>query len=338
MKNIVLIAAALMLALASTLVCAQQIKIAALAPDGSSWMESLKAAGDRIEQGSDGVVTVRFYPGGVMGDSDTVLRRIRLGQLHGGVFTVGELAGVAPESNLYSLPFQFRNAEELSALREEFDPLILEALYEGGMMAPAISNGGFAYLFSREPIRSPDDVSTDLRVWIPEGDTLSRNVLTEIGASAVPMSMAEVYTGLQTGTLNTFASTVSGAIILQWHTRARYMLELPVLMTAGTLAIDRRMFDRLAPEHQALVRDEFARALHAQDTAVVDENANARQALVEEGIEFVAPDPSAVSEWARISNQVLNGMLDAGDYEVPGIERLRERLAELRASSADPAP
>lgn len=338
MKNKFFIAASLMVALASSSVWAQQIKIAALAPDGSSWMESLKAAGDRIEQGSEGAVTIRFYPGGVMGDSDTILRRIRLGQLHGGVFTVGELAGVAPESNLYSLPFQFRNAEELAALREEFDPFILEALYEGGMMAPAISNGGFAYLFSRESIRSPDDVSTDLRVWIPEGDTLSRNVLTEIGASAVPMSMAEVYTGLQTGTLNTFASTVSGAIILQWHTRARYMLDLPVLMTAGTLAIDRRMFDRLAPEHQSIVRDEFARALRAQDTAVVDENANARQALREEGIEIVAPDPSAVSEWARISDQVLNEMLSAGAYEVPGIERLRERLAELRASSADPTP
>ncbi|MBY6205807.1 TRAP transporter substrate-binding protein DctP [Halomonas denitrificans] len=313
---------------------AQQIKIAALAPAGSSWMESLKAAGDRIEEGSDGAVRIRFYPGGVMGDADTVLRRIRLGQLHGGVFTVGELAGVAPESNLYSLPFQFRNAEELAALRDEFDPIILEALHEAGMMAPAITNGGFAYLFSREPIRAPEDVSTDLRVWIPEGDALSRRTLAKIGASAVPMSMAEVYTGLQTGALNTFASTVSGAIILQWHTRADYMLDLPVLMTAGTLAIDRRMFDRLEADHQALVRSEFAAALRSQQAAVDDENANARQALIEEGIEIVQPDPAAVAEWARLSNEVLNEMLESGEYDVPGIRRLRERLAELRADDA----
>lgn len=319
-------------AVVPSMASAQQIKIAALAPDGSSWMESLKAAGDRIEQGSDGAVRIRFYPGGVMGDADTVLRRIRLGQLHGGVFTVGELAGVAPESNLYSLPFQFRDAEELAALRDEFDPIILDALYEAGMMAPAIINGGFAYLFSREPIRAPEDVSTDLRVWIPEGDALSRRTLSRIGASAVPMSMAEVYTGLQTGTLNTFASTVSGAIILQWHTRANYMLDLPVLMTAGTLAIDRRMFDRLEPAHQALVRSEFAAALRAQAAAVDEENANAREALLEEGIEIVQPDPSGVAEWTRLSNEVLNEMLESGDYDVPGIQRLRERLAELRAA------
>ena len=338
MKIVMFFWAALVLTIGTGPLQAQQIKIAALAPDGSSWMEALKAAGDRIEQGTDGAVRIRFYPGGVMGDSDTVLRRIRLGQLHGGVFTVGELAGVAPESNLYSLPFQFRDAEELAALRDEFDPFILDALYEGGMMAPAISNGGFAYLFSRDPITAPADVSTDLRVWIPEGDALSRRTLERIGASAVPMSMAEVYTGLQTGALNTFASTVSGSIILQWHTRAKYMLDLPVLMTAGTLAIDRRMFDRLAPDHQALVRSEFAAALRAQEAAVVGENADAREALVEEGIEILQPDPDGVAEWTRLSNEVLNAMLEAGEFEVPGLDRLRERLDALRAAEDASAP
>lgn len=329
---------ACILLIAASAATAQQIKIAALAPDGSSWMQSFRDAADRIEQGTDGAVQIRFYPGGVMGDAATVLRRIRLGQLHGGVFTVGELSSVAPATNLYSLPFQFRNAEELAALREEFDPFILDALWEGGMMAPAISNGGFAYLFSREPFVAPADVSTDLRVWIPEGDALSRRTLERIGASAVPMSMAEVYTGLQTGTLNTFASTVSGSIILQWHTRARYMLDLPVLMTAGTLAIDRRHFERLDPAHQALVRSEFAAALQAQEATVVGENLNARAALTEEGIEILTPDPAGVAEWARLSNEELNAMLASGDYQVPGLDRLRARLAELRTGETETTP
>ena len=63
MKNIVFV---FLLSLLSSLAGAQQLKIAALAPDGSSWMESLKAAGDRIEQATDGTVRVRFYPGGVI--------------------------------------------------------------------------------------------------------------------------------------------------------------------------------------------------------------------------------------------------------------------------------
>lgn len=331
-RNIIFASTLLLtLAFSAVPVSAQQLKIATLAPDGSSWMEVLNAAADEVKAQTDGKVVTRFYPGGVMGGSDMVLRRMKLGQLQGGVFTVGELAGVAPETNLYSLPFQFKNASELAQLRDEFDPFILDALHEAGMVAPAITNGGFAYLFSRERIASTDDVSSSLRVWIPENDPLSRRTLERIGASAVPLSLADVYTALQTGTINTFANTMSGAIILQWHTRAKYMLDLPVLMTAGVMAVDRKAFERISPEHRAVWLTVFGEALREQEAQTVDENRNAREALVGQGIEIVEPDPEDVREWQRISNQVLDEMLASGEFEVPGIERLRERLEEIRS-------
>ncbi|PKL95991.1 MAG: C4-dicarboxylate ABC transporter [Gammaproteobacteria bacterium HGW-Gammaproteobacteria-8] len=309
---------------------AQQLKIATLAPDGSSWMNGLRAAADAVEQRTDGAVTTRFYPGGVMGDASTLLRRIKLGQLHGGTFTVGELATIAPESNLYSLLFQFENAAELAALREEFDPFILEALERGGMIAPAISNGGFAYLFSRKRIEGADQVDTSFKVWIPDNDPLSRRTLERLGASAISLGLAEVYTGLQTGTINTFGSTLSGAIILQWHTRARYVLDLPVLVTAGTLAVDRKAFERISPAHQAIWREEFGRALRDQEAASMSENNDARAALAGEGIEFVQPAAEDVAAWHRVANQALDEMLESGEFELPGIDRLRQRLEEIR--------
>jgi len=319
------------LALSAGSLGAQQLKIATLAPDGSSWMEVLNAAAEEVKAQTDGKVVTRFYPGGVMGGSDMVLRRMKLGQLQGGVFTVGELAGVAPETNLYSLPFQFKNASELAQLRDEFDPYILDALHEAGMVAPAITNGGFAYLFSRDRIASTGDVSSSLRVWIPENDPLSRRTLEAVGASAVPLSLADVYTALQTGTINTFANTMSGAIILQWHTRAKYMLDLPVLMTAGVMAVDRKAFERISPEHRAIWLTVFGEALREQEAQTVEENRDARDALVEQGIEIVEPDSEDVREWQRISNKVLDEMLASGEFEVPGIERLRERLEEIRS-------
>ena len=309
---------------------AQELKLATLAPDGSSWMNSFRAAADAVNEQTEGAVRIRFYPGGVMGDASTVMRRMRLGQLHGGAFTLGDLAVVAPATNLYSLPFQFRNAEELAGLRDEFDPLILDALREGGMIAPAISSGGFAYLFSTDSIASTEDVSSRLRVWAPEGDDLSRRVLERIGATAVPLSMAEVYTGLQTGTINTFANTTSGAIILQWHSRASYMLDLPVLMTFGTIAVDRRAFERLSEDHQEIFMREVGNAIRAQEASVGEENQSARTALAGQGIEIVQPIEADVETWQRLSNEVLDEMLDAGDIEVPGLDRLQARLNELR--------
>jgi len=328
--GIAIAALVMVFAIGSGPATAQQLKIATLAPDGSSWMEVLNEAADEVKAQTGGKVITRFYPGGVMGGSDMVLRRMKLGQLQGGVFTVGELSGVAPETNLYSLPFQFKNMSEMKQLRDEFDPYILDALHDAGMVAPAITNGGFAYLFSRDRVASTDDVSSSLRVWIPENDKLSRRTLEAIGASAVPLSLADVYTALQTGTINTFANTMSGAIILQWHTRAKYMLDLPVLMTAGVMAVDRKAFERISPKHRAIWLTIFRDALKEQEARTVDENRDAREALLEQGIEIVEPDQEDVREWQRISNTVLDEMLASGEFEVPGIERLRERLEQIR--------
>jgi len=328
-----LILSSLCLTLLAASASAQQLKIATLAPDGSSWMEGLRTAAAEVEQRTGGAVTTRFYPGGVMGDAATLLRRIRLGQLHGGTFTLGELATIAPETNLFSLLFQFENADEVAAMREEFDPLILAALERNGMIAPAIANGGFAYLFSRQRIAAADEISTSFKVWIPENDPLSRRTLERLGASAISLGLAEVYTGLQTGTINTFGSTLAGAIILQWHTRARYVLDLPVLVTAGTLAVDRKAFERISPEHQLIWREEFGRALRQQEADSEAENVNARAALIGEDIEFIAPAPGDVVEWRRVANEVLDEMLESGTFELPGIDRLRERLEAIRGST-----
>ena len=69
--------------LVQTLQAAQVIKIATLSPDGTSWMRAMRAAGDTITRRSQGRVELRFYPGGVMGNDQSVMRKIRAGQLQG---------------------------------------------------------------------------------------------------------------------------------------------------------------------------------------------------------------------------------------------------------------
>src|SRR5690349_9200828 len=83
---------------------ADTIKIATVAPDGTAWMKELRASADVVKQRTEGRVEVKFYPGGVMGDPATVLRKIKIGQLQGGAFTGGEISGVVPDAQLYSLP------------------------------------------------------------------------------------------------------------------------------------------------------------------------------------------------------------------------------------------
>ena len=313
-------------------VAAQQLKIATLAPDGSSWMIALNEAADAVEEQTEGRVSIRYYPGGVMGDANAIFRRMRLGQLNGGVFTLGDLVLISGAANLYSLPFVFDSLDEIQALRPDYDPLILAALEEGGLIVPGIALGGFAYLFGRDAFPEPAALDTDWRVWVQPDDLLSRETLRRLGVSPVPLPLAEVYTALQTGALNTFASTTSGAIILQWHTRARHMLDLPVLMTGGTIGFDPRSLSRLSESDRNILLERFAETMQKLEESNLAENERARQALVSQGIQIDSPTSSQLETWRREADQTLQDLLDSGRIEIPHFDAMMQDLEALRAS------
>ena len=114
---------------------ATTLKIATIAPDGTSWMKIMRKAGDDIAQRTGRRVELRFYPGGVMGNDRSVMRKIRIGQLHGGVFTANGLAERYRDIQLYGLPMVFGSQEEADYVRERMDPLLKAGLEDAGQRA-----------------------------------------------------------------------------------------------------------------------------------------------------------------------------------------------------------
>jgi TRAP-type C4-dicarboxylate transport system substrate-binding protein len=81
-KNLVLMLAIFFSGFNSPALLAKTIKIATLSPEGTFWMKHMRVGAKEIKQKTQGRVKFKFYPGGVMGNDDSVLRKIRIGQLH----------------------------------------------------------------------------------------------------------------------------------------------------------------------------------------------------------------------------------------------------------------
>jgi len=109
-----------------------QIKIATLAPDGSTWMNIMYEMDDAIRAATDNRVGIKFYPSGVQGDELMVLRKIRSGQLHGGGFTGQGIGALAPELRVLEIPFLFENYEQVDAVRAEINPKLERILDDKG--------------------------------------------------------------------------------------------------------------------------------------------------------------------------------------------------------------
>jgi len=307
------------------------LKIATIAPDGSSWMVEMRAAGAAIEKRTAGRVLFKFYPGGVMGNDTSVLRKIRIGQLHGAAFPIGSLGEIYPDSRIWGLPMLFRSGAEVDHVRQEFDKVFTDGLDAAGFVNFGFAEGGFGMAMSVTPMRSVADMKAQ-KVWVPEGDPVSYAMMQALGVSPTTLPLTDVLTGLQTGLINAVGASPLGAVAFQWHTKVRYVTEVPLVFLAGVFTIDKKAFTKLDAADQAAVREVFTatfRKLNAQNRK---DNDQARAALTKVGIQSVTPTPEEVARWQKAGDGVATTLGAEGQFDPKLLERVRARIAAYRAA------
>ena len=309
---------------------AATLKIATLAPAGTTWMNEMQAGADVIERRTEGRVRLKFYPGGVMGNDQSVHRKIRIGQLHGGAFTPGAMADADNSIQLLGLPMLFRSLQEVDYVRERMDEELKQRMSGNGFVVLGISEGGFARILSKQPMQDLESLR-NAKVWIPEGDKISLTVFRALGISPISLPIADVFTGLQTGLIDTVAVVPTGAIAFQWHTSTAYMTEVPLSYVIGVLAVSEKAFAELSPQDQAIVRDEMKVVFARMDGLNRDGNQDALAALQSHGINFVPPRSGEIERWEKIANQAIEEMVANGLIGADLVTEVRSYLQSYRA-------
>ncbi len=123
---------------------AATLKIATVTPENSQWMKDMRASAKEIKERTEGRVQIKYYGGGIMGNDQKVLSRIRIGALQGGAFTPTALAGQYSNLNLYGLPMLFDSEEEAAFARSRLDAKLSAGLEKAGFVNFGFAAGGFA--------------------------------------------------------------------------------------------------------------------------------------------------------------------------------------------------
>lgn len=331
----VLALACLLLGVASTAQAARTLKIATSVPAGTTFIEELKKAGGEIAERTEGRVELKLFPGGVMGNDQAVLRKIRIGQLHGAVITANALSKIHPDAQVYSLPFVFRDRQEVEYVRERIDPVIRERVRSEGFVVTGISEGGFTYLFSKNPIDSVDDLG-DARVWVPQGDEITARMFKSAESQPVSLPVSDVYTSLQTGLVDTVAINPSGAIALQWHTGVNHFTNAPLLFLIAMMVVDERAMEGIDERDRETVQTVLEDTFERLDDITAEDNREALEALQSRGIASVEPArPPDEREWESIARETLKSLEQEGRFEPGLLERVRELVSEYRARNGN---
>ena len=316
----------------SSVAASQTLKLATIAPENSGWMKDMRAGALEIEERTEGRVKLKFYSGGVQGNNNQVRRKMRIGQLHGGAFTSTALTGFQQDSALYSLPLLFSTMDEVTYVRKHLDAELRRRLEDAGYVNFGFSGAGFGFLLSNKPMSTLADLDRQ-KIWVPAGDQPSYAALKALGVSPVTMPMTDVLTGLQTDLLDSVSTSPVGALVLQWHTKVRYITDLPLSYVYGALIIDRKSFSRIQADDQAVFR-EIMEAIYTEfDEASIADNEDAMQALLKSGLKLVPPDVGQLPRWRELVSASNHKMADQGVFSAELLGQLTSHLETYRSEA-----
>jgi len=280
------------------------IKLATLAPEGSSWMKTINALNAEVMKKTENRVQFRIYPGGVLGDEMDMLRKMKIGQIQAAAFTSGGLSPLFKEIDVSQVPFLFQKYEEVDYILTKMGSFFRKGFEDNGYILLGWSEGGFVYLMSTLPISSVADIKK-AKVWIWEESPMSKAIFDEAGVSAIPLSVPDVLVGLQTGLVDVVYAPPTGAISLQWFTRVKYLTDVPLVYLAGGIIVKKDTFKGIPPSDQNLIMDIFQRHLDQLKVVTRNENREAIKVMTKQGMKIITPSKDQIDEFKRLSNKAM---------------------------------
>ncbi len=325
--------ALLMLLLADVGSTATTLKIATVTPEGSHWMKDMRASAESIRDQTEGRVIIKYYGGGSMGTDSQVLKRISIGALQGGVFTPSALMEKYGDLGLYGLPMVFESEQEANYVRSRLDGKIAAGLDAAGFISFGFAATGFAMVMSNVPVHELADLKGK-RVWVPEGDAISKATMDALSVTPIPLPLTDVYTALQTGALDIIGMSSVGAVILQYHTKLKYVTDVPLIYTTGFMAIDKKAFEKISADDQELVREILSELYSRYDVLNLKDDKEAKQALFAAGMTRVVPDAESLAELRKVLHEANADMAGRGVVSLELYEEMMGYVEQYRSEQA----
>jgi TRAP-type C4-dicarboxylate transport system substrate-binding protein len=280
------------------------IKMATLAPEGSSWMQQFNAINAEVMEKTQNAVSFKIYPGGVLGDEKDMMRKMQIGQIHGAALTSAGLSVLFKDIDVLHIPFFFQNYGEVDYVLGKMGSYFKKGLEDSGYILLGWSEAGFIYLMSTIPISSVSELQK-AKVWIWHESPMSQAIFNEVGVAAIPLSIPDVLVGLQTGMVEVVYAPPTGAISLQWFTRIKYITDIPLTYIGGGLVVRKDVFKKLPQSTQDVIIEIFQRQLDQLKAITRQENQEAIQVMEKQGVQLVTPPQDQVAEFKRLSDNAI---------------------------------
>ena len=243
-----------------------------------------KVFAEEVEKKSGGKMKVRAIGAAALGGDVQMQQALVGGAQEMMVGSTATLAGITKEMALWDTPFLFNNAKEADILLDgPVGEKIKDKLQEKGLVGLVYWENGFRNLTnSKRAVTKMEDLDgVKLRV-------MQNNVFLEsfktLGANAVPMSFSELFSALETKTVDGQENPYNTILSSKFYEVQKYLTVTNHVYSPWIVLVSKKYWDQLSKDEQKVLMDaaKVSREYERKDTR--DEAAKAVTELKTKGM------------------------------------------------------
>lgn len=311
-------------------VAAVTIRIGTVVSPTHSYSIAVKTFKEDIETKTNGAVKVTYHGGGAMGGERQMVEAVARGILDMTWASDIGLAAVFPELGFPNLPYLFENYAEADAIYRNgwIGQYIIDYMDAKGIKVLAIGENDYRGLTnSKQPINKVADLK-GLKLRVPEVP-MYIDFYKALGVLPTPMSITELTTGLQQGTVD---GQDNGAIItydLGIYQFQKYATKAQQIYSGMEMCMSKRTWSKLTPDQQKIVADAAKKAADIQVKLNRENVTKNYELMAKAGVDVREPTEELVGDLKSVSAKLWNDPKYDKVYTKAVMDRIKKEASQL---------
>jgi tripartite ATP-independent transporter DctP family solute receptor len=270
---------------------ALELKFADIHPAGYPTVVAEESMGKTLTKESNGELTFKYFPGGVLGSEKEVIEQMQVGAVQLSRVSLGIVGPVVPDVNVFNMPFIFRDQKHM---RDVIDGPVGDEILgkitnsEFGLVALAWMDGGTRSIYTKKPVRKLEDLK-GMKIRV-QGNPMFIDMMNAMGGNGIAMDTGEIFSALQTGVIDGAENNPPTLLEHNHFQNAKFYSLTGHLILPEPIVMSKITWEKLTPDQQALVKT-AAKAAQAEERVLWDKkSAASEEKLKAAGVEFITDD------------------------------------------------
>ncbi|SMF72224.1 tripartite ATP-independent transporter solute receptor, DctP family [Xaviernesmea oryzae] len=276
---------------ASAEIRAHTLKFAAANNKGHPQVTGMEKFAEIVKEKSGGKIDVRLFPGGVLGGDVQTVSALQGGVVEMLVLNAGILASNVKDFGAVDLPFLFNSGEEADKVMDgPFGKSLTDKLPATGLVGLAYWELGFRNLTNnRHPVAKLEDIK-GLKIRTLQSP-IPIELFNSLGANAVPLPYTELYTALETGTVDGQENPFANIINAKFYEVQKYLTVTRHQYNPQIVLISKKFWDGLNDEEKAILQSAAVEARDFQRKVSREADAKALEEIKSTGMQVTELSP-----------------------------------------------